>query len=197
VETAAGQIGSSYPAVARTDLSTVVTELETLSSVRALPQSGMAALPIIAVYTHVISVLLTFDNDLAAGSSSPQLAQTVSSLGDIAQMADEASQQRAILYAELIQGQFGIGGLQALINAQSAQGQRPVRIPERRAEPARVRPVIGPVLPPSPKSSSSTTSSPDRVSTRPRRSSRTPSSAGTTASRRSSQAVDRKRGTGT
>jgi len=121
VEKAAGQIGSSYPAVARTDLSALVSQLTTLPSVRMLVDTGMTALTVSTDYTHVISVLLTFDNDLAAGSSSPQLAQTVSSLGDIAQMADEVSQQRAILYAELIQGQFGIGGLQELVNAQAAQ----------------------------------------------------------------------------
>jgi len=121
VEKAAGQIDSSYPAVARTDLSALISQLATLPSVRTLMGTGMTALPVSTDYTHVISVLLTFDNDLAAGSSSPQLAQTVSSLGDIAQMADEVSQQRAILFAELIQGQFGIGGLQELINAQAAQ----------------------------------------------------------------------------
>ena len=121
VENVSGQIGSSYPAVARTDESAAVTQLATLPSARALQQTGMTSLPIITDYTNLISVLLTFDNDLAAGSSSPQLAQTVSSLDDIAQMEDQASQQRAILYAELIQGQFGIGGLQALINAQAAQ----------------------------------------------------------------------------
>jgi signal transduction histidine kinase len=121
VQGMAGQIGSSYPAVAQSDLSAAVTELGTLPSVRALPQTGMTALPIVTVYSKVISVLLTFDNDLAAGSSSPQLAQTVASLGDLAQLEDEASQQRAILYTELIQGQFGVGGLEALINAQAAQ----------------------------------------------------------------------------
>ncbi|MGH3251026.1 MAG: nitrate- and nitrite sensing domain-containing protein [Trebonia sp.] len=121
VENASGQIDSSYPAVARTDLSAVVSQLGTLSSLRALPQTGMTSLPIIADYTILVSVLLAFDNDLAAGSSSPQLAQTVGSLDDVAQMADQASQQRAILFAELIGGQFGIGGLQALINAQAAQ----------------------------------------------------------------------------
>jgi signal transduction histidine kinase len=36
-------------------------------------------------------------------------------------MEDQVSQQRAILDAELIEGQFDIGGLDALINAQSAQ----------------------------------------------------------------------------
>jgi signal transduction histidine kinase len=121
VDSAAGQIGSSYPAVAQTDLANAMSELGTLPSVRALPRTGMTALPIVTVYTHMVSVLLTFDNDLAAGSSSPQLAQTVSSLGDLAQMEDEASQQRGILYTELIQGQFGIGGLEALITAQAAQ----------------------------------------------------------------------------
>jgi signal transduction histidine kinase len=121
VKEAAGKIGSSYPTVAQTDLAAAVSQIAALPDARALVHTGMSAEPIILIYANVISVLLTFDNDLAAGSSSTQLAQTVTSLSDIAQMEDQASQQRAILYAELIQRQFGIGGLQDLINAQAAQ----------------------------------------------------------------------------
>ena len=49
------------------------------------------------------------------------LAQAVSSLGLVSQMKEDASQQRAILAAALLQGAFGRGELTALQNAVSAQ----------------------------------------------------------------------------
>jgi signal transduction histidine kinase len=107
--------------VSSTDLSNAQVELSSLADVRGLLSTGMGPLPVLTDYTNIISALLTFDGDLAAGSSSPQLAQTVSSLEDLVQAEDEASQQRAILYATLIQNSFGLGALQDLIDAQAAQ----------------------------------------------------------------------------
>jgi signal transduction histidine kinase len=107
--------------VSSTDLSNAQVELSSLADVRGLLSTGMGPLPVLTDYTSIISALLTFDGDLAAGSSSPQLAQTVSSLEDLAQAEDEASQQRAILYATLVQNSFGLGALQELIDAQAAQ----------------------------------------------------------------------------
>jgi len=119
VQEQAKQIGPSFPAVARTDLAFALSQVVALPELRNLAHSQISALPMITSYSGVISTLLAFDNDIAAGSSSPQLAQTVSSLGALAQMEEQASQQRAILFAALLQGQFGLSGLQALTTAES------------------------------------------------------------------------------
>jgi signal transduction histidine kinase len=121
VERLAGQIGPAYPAVARTDLGFALSRVAALTGLRGLAHSQISALPMIADYTDVISAMLAFDDEIAVGSSNAQLAQTVSSLGSLAQVEDDASQQRAILYAVLLQRQFGLGGLQTLIGAQSDQ----------------------------------------------------------------------------
>ncbi len=121
VERLASQIGPAYPSVARTDLSFALSRLGALADLRGLAHSGISALPMNTDYSEVVSTLLAFDNEIAVGSSNAQLAQTVTSLGSLAQMEDEASQQRAILYAALLQRQFGLGGLQALVAAQSGQ----------------------------------------------------------------------------
>jgi signal transduction histidine kinase len=118
----AGQIGPAYPAVARNDLSFALSRAAALSGLRGLAHTEFTALPMITDYTNdVISPLLAFDDEIAVGSSNALLAQTVASLSALAQTEDETSQQRAILYAALLQRQFGVGGLQALIAAQSGQ----------------------------------------------------------------------------
>jgi signal transduction histidine kinase len=121
VERLARQIGPAYPAVARTDLEFALSRVAALTGLRGLAHSQISALPMIADYTNVVSAMLAFDDDIAVGSSNAQLAQTVSSLGSLAQMEDDTSQQRAILYAALLQRQFGVGGLQTLIAAQSGE----------------------------------------------------------------------------
>jgi signal transduction histidine kinase len=121
VEGMAGQIGPGYPAVARSDLSAVLSSLSALTELRGLAHTEMSSLPLITHYSNVIATLLEFDNDIGAGSSSAQLAQTVTSLTTLAQMEEQASQQRAILYASLLAGAFEPGALNALTSAQSSQ----------------------------------------------------------------------------
>ena len=119
VQKEATQIGPGFPVVARTDLTFALSQVSALPDLRGLAHSQISALAMITNYSGVVLTLLAFDNEIAAGSSSPQLAQTVSSLGSLAEMDDQASQQRALLYAALLQGQFGLGGLSALTAAQS------------------------------------------------------------------------------
>ncbi len=121
MQAAATQIGPAYPAVARTDLAFAQSRVAALPSLRGLVDSEFLPLPMIADYSEVVASLLTFDNQIATGNSSAQLAQTVVSLSALVQLEDAVSQQRAILYATLLQGQFGPGALSALTAEQSAQ----------------------------------------------------------------------------
>jgi len=121
VQKQSAQIGPAYPAVARTDLAFALSRVTALPDLRGLAHSDMLPLAMATDYSDVISTLLAFDNEIAAGSSSAQLAQTISSLGSLAQAEDQGSQQRALLYAALLGGQFGPGGLSALVAAQSGE----------------------------------------------------------------------------
>ena len=114
-------IGSTYAPVARNDLASALASLSAVNELRALAQTQMAPLPLITHYTNVIETLLEFDNDIAAGTSSAQLAQTATSLAALTQVEEQASQQRAILYASLLAGNFAPGSLPALTAAQSSQ----------------------------------------------------------------------------
>jgi signal transduction histidine kinase len=121
VKALAGQINPSYPAAAQADLTSALTGLAALPDLEQLAHSEITTLPLINHYSSVVATLLAFDNDIAAGSPSAPLAQTVTSIEALAQVEEETSQQRAVLYAALIEGKFEPGALTALIGAQSSQ----------------------------------------------------------------------------
>jgi signal transduction histidine kinase len=121
VRALAGQINSSYPAAAQADLTAALSSLAALPELHTLAHSQITSLPEIGHYSSVVATLLAFDNDIAAGSPSAPLAQTVTSIEALAQAEEQTSQQRAVLYAALIEGKFEPGALTALIGAQSSQ----------------------------------------------------------------------------
>ena len=121
VQQLAKQVGPAFPSVAATDLTFALSRISALPDLRDLAHSQIAPLPMISDYSGVIATLLAFDNEIGAGSSSAELAQSVSALVSLTQAEDAASQQRAILYAALLPGQFGLGGTDALAAAQSDQ----------------------------------------------------------------------------
>ncbi len=121
VEGLAGQLGPAYPVAAQTDLASALSSLSALTELRVLAHSEITALTLTDHYSTVIAALLAFDNDIAAGSPSAALAQTVTSIEALAQAEEETSQQRAVLYSGLIEGQFELGALTTLTGAQSSE----------------------------------------------------------------------------
>jgi hypothetical protein len=118
----AQQIGSSYPAQTKQQATTVLAALDSLPSLRGVAaDTEMPVLAVVTQYGQIIDDLLALDDDIAQGVADPVLAQTVSMLGLVSEMKEEASQQRAILAAALAQGAFGPGELAALQSAVSAQ----------------------------------------------------------------------------
>ena len=179
----AARINPSYPAAAQADLSSALSSLAALPELHALAHSQITTLPEIGHYSSVIATLLAFDNDIAAGSPSAPLAQTVTSIEALAQVEEETSQQRAVLYAALIEGQFEPGALTALIGAQSSQASDAVLLPGGGRQPARLHPQAPGCPPGSARHSSSTTSLRGPMSTPRWRSSLTPPWPPRTASR--------------
>jgi signal transduction histidine kinase len=118
----ARQTGSSYPAQTQQQATTVLVALDSLPSLRGVAaDTEMPVLAVVTQYGQIIDALLALDDDIAQGVADPVLAQTVSMLGLVSEMKEEASQQRAILAAALAQGAFGPGELAALQSAVSAQ----------------------------------------------------------------------------
>jgi signal transduction histidine kinase len=121
LKSVATQIGAAYPAAAQADLSSALASLAALPELRILSNSQITSLPEINHYSNVVATLLAFDNDIAAGSPSAPLAQTVTSIEALAQVEEQTSQQRAVLFAALIEGKPEPGALTAIIGAQSSQ----------------------------------------------------------------------------
>jgi signal transduction histidine kinase len=118
--------GSGNPPATRADVTSALQSLQAdLPDLRQFVNSEIDPLAMTDAYTQqLVSPLLAVDNDIASGSSNPQLAQLATLLGTTAQMEDDASQQRALLYAALLQGQFQPGLLSAVTTTQTNQASR-------------------------------------------------------------------------
>ena len=122
VSTQARAIGPSYSAQVQNDLAAVRDRLDDLGHYRqAATGSRAPALTVIEDYSEAIADLFTLNDQIAQGSSDPTLANNVRALGVLSRTVDQASQQRGILYAALIQKQFDPGAATALTSAQSQQ----------------------------------------------------------------------------
>ncbi len=122
VSTLARAIGPSYPAQVQNDLAAVVDRLDDLGHYRdAATTSRAPALTVIDDYSEAIADLFTLNDQIAQGSSDPTLANNVRALGALSRTEDQATQQRGILYAALLAGQFDPGAAAALTGAQSQQ----------------------------------------------------------------------------
>jgi signal transduction histidine kinase len=122
VRALAAAIGSSYPAQVQTDAQAVIDRLNDLPKVRsAATGTSVPTLPVIGNYSAAISTLFTLNDQIALGSNSSTLATSVRALGALSRSEDEATQQRGILYAALVAGQFEPGAASALSSAQAQQ----------------------------------------------------------------------------
>jgi signal transduction histidine kinase len=118
--------GSGNPPATRADVTSALRDLQTvLPDLRQFVNSQIDPLSMTDAYTQqLVSPLLAVDNDIASGSPNPQLAQFAILLGTTAQMEDDTSQQRALLFAALLQNQFQPGLLFAVTTAQTNQASR-------------------------------------------------------------------------
>jgi signal transduction histidine kinase len=89
---------------------------------RATAQGSDAdALSVIMEYSSTLNNVLSFSDEIAQGSADSALADTVRALTSISRMKNDASLQRAIMYAALIGRQFELGAPQQLTSAQAQQ----------------------------------------------------------------------------
>ena len=116
------QVYSSYTPAAKQEAANVQADGVALASLRhAATATQMPALVVVQKYTKGISDLLALASVTAQGASDPALGQFVQVLGQVSLMKEEASEQRAILTAGLIQQSLSPAELAALNSAQSLQ----------------------------------------------------------------------------
>jgi len=116
------QIGGSFPALVRQEATVALADLANLPNLRlAATQSQLPALVVVQKYAGIISDLLVLEQNTAQGASDATLSQEVRVLGLVSRMKEDASQQRAILTAALIQGSLDPTARTALQNAETDQ----------------------------------------------------------------------------
>ena len=97
------QIGGSFSPQARQEAVAALADLENLPDVRLAADQSQQIPPIMQKYSRIITDLLVLEQNTAQGVGDGTLTQTVGVLGLVSRMKEDASQQRAILTAALIQ----------------------------------------------------------------------------------------------
>ena len=117
------EVGRAFPAQTQTDAVAVVARIADLRNLRSYAAAGNcpSALAVITNYSLALADLFTFDDAIAQQAGSAALVGKVRTLGSLSRMKDQASQQRAILEAALVSGQFQPGSPDALTAAQAQQ----------------------------------------------------------------------------
>ena len=116
------EVGGSFPAQTRQEATTALSELSALGELRgAATDTQLPALDVSRKYTGLINDLLVLEDATGQGASDATLAQSVRVLGLVSHMKEDASEQRAILAAALIQHNLTNEALQDLTNAKSDQ----------------------------------------------------------------------------
>jgi signal transduction histidine kinase len=116
------QIGGSFPALVRQEAQGALADLVNLPSLRlAATESQLPALVVVQKYSGIVGDLLVLEQNTSAGASDGTLSQAVRQLGLVSRMKEDASEQRAILTAALIQQRLDPAARTALQNAQSDQ----------------------------------------------------------------------------
>jgi signal transduction histidine kinase len=116
------EVGGSFPAQTQQEATTALSELDALGELRgAATGTHLPALDVVRKYTGLIDDLLVLEDATGQGASDATLAQSVRVLGLVSHMKEDASEQRAILAAALIQHSLTAEAEAALSNAQSDQ----------------------------------------------------------------------------
>jgi len=116
------QIGGSFPVLVKQEATVAQADLANLPNLRlAATQSNLPALVVSQKYAAIVSDLLVLEQNTAQGVSDANLSQTVRVLGLVSRMKEDASQQRAILTAALLQHELDPAASTALVSAQSDQ----------------------------------------------------------------------------
>ena len=116
------QYHGAYTSAAQQRVSSALAGLAELRYLRyASTQTQLFPLVVVNKYANLIDNLLVIDDQTAQGTGDPTLSQTVAVLGLVSRMKEEASEQRAILAAALLQGNLTQLEVSALNTAQANQ----------------------------------------------------------------------------
>jgi signal transduction histidine kinase len=116
------RVRPDYSAEGQKEADSALTGLDSVGYLRqASAKSMLPPLPVIQMYADLVNTLIALSDQTAQGTGDPALSQTIEVLGLVSRMKEEASQQRAILSAALLQGKLTRPEQSALDAAQATQ----------------------------------------------------------------------------
>src|SRR5262249_11166777 len=115
-----GNVGGSFPAQTQQEAAGAAAAVQKLPALRiAATGTQLPALVVVTKYSSLINSLLVLEDATATGASDPTLSQDVRVLGLMSHAKEDASEQRAILTAALLQGTLSPQAEQQLTTANS------------------------------------------------------------------------------
>jgi signal transduction histidine kinase len=117
-----GSIGSGYPVQVQDEAQNILALLNDLQQLRTSAMStNLPPLAVISSYTNLIDQMLAIDDNIALGASDQSLATDVRAAGLVARVAEETSEQQALLVYAYTVGGFPPGVQSALTVAQAEE----------------------------------------------------------------------------
>jgi signal transduction histidine kinase len=117
-----GSIGSAYPVQVQDEAQNILAMLNDLPQLRTSAMStNLPPLAVISSYTSLIDQMLAIDDNIALGASDQSLATDVRAAGLVARVAEETSEQQALLVYAYTVGGFPPGVQSALTVAQAEE----------------------------------------------------------------------------
>jgi signal transduction histidine kinase len=120
------QFGGLLSPADRQEASAALGDLANLPDLRLEAMQSTLPAPVLQKYSRIITDMLVLEQNTGQGVGDVTLAETVRVLGLVSRMKEDASQQRAILTAALIQHTLDPGSRTALLAAQSDQAANQV-----------------------------------------------------------------------
>jgi len=120
------QFGGLLSQADRQEASAALGDLANLPGLRLDAMQSTLPAPILQKYSRIITDMLVLEQNTGQGVGDVTLAETVRVLGLVSRMKEDASQQRAILTAALVQHTLDPGSRTALLTAQSDQAANQV-----------------------------------------------------------------------
>lgn len=110
----AAEVGGAYEG-ASADARSIISRLDGITPLRTLTTSQVPVATLILKYSEPANAFIAFLDGIAQGSADEDLARTTRALAALARTKEQASRQRAVLYAAALVGRLDSTGLESLI----------------------------------------------------------------------------------
>ncbi|MFC6881811.1 nitrate- and nitrite sensing domain-containing protein [Actinomadura yumaensis] len=114
-------VADAYGGKVATDARAVVNRLDGIAALRSLTMARVPQDTVIDKYSEALGEIITFLDGMAEGSAGQDLAEGTRALAALSRAKEQASRQRAVLFAAAIDGHLNSADLTLLLEARAQQ----------------------------------------------------------------------------